>query len=255
MTPKISPNHLSWLVKTDEVLTTADGIKIEVWELKHKPDEAILSAWAKHFRHHYCKDEDIDSFRKYTGLGRSEYLLQFKFPDQSDDLGPATRSGDFAEILVADFVEYILEFWVPRIRYDKKSIRNESTKGVDIIGFKMFSDNPDDHTPEDILITFEAKANLGQRTLENRLQKAVSGSSKDIMRKAESLSATRERLLDEGDEKGANVVGRFQDTQARPYKDQYGAAAVISQTHYDKDVFALPKLFLMTRETLYPYWS
>jgi len=239
ITTKTPPDHLSWLVKTKENLRTIDGLKIEVWELNHSPDEKTLSTWAKHFRHHYCKDDNIDTLRKHTSFSRSKYLLEFKFPSQSDDLGPATRSGDFAEILVADFVEYILNFWVPRLRYDKKAIKNESTKGIDVLGFKIISDDPKNHAPEDILITFEAKANLGKNKLKNVLQKSICGSSKDLLRKAESLSATREKLLDENNEKGADIIGRFQDTEARPYKHQYGASAIISENNYNKDMLCL----------------
>lgn len=46
--------HLKWLVDTGQRLTTADGKTVEVWELRHSKDDAVLSAWAKHFRNHYC---------------------------------------------------------------------------------------------------------------------------------------------------------------------------------------------------------
>jgi hypothetical protein len=37
--------HTKWLVDTGEQLTTTDGKKVEVWEFRHKNDEAVLSAW------------------------------------------------------------------------------------------------------------------------------------------------------------------------------------------------------------------
>jgi hypothetical protein len=44
------PKHLKWLVDTGERLKTADGKIIQVWELRHGDDAAMLSDWAKHFR-------------------------------------------------------------------------------------------------------------------------------------------------------------------------------------------------------------
>jgi hypothetical protein len=52
--------HIKWLVDTGERLKTADGKEVEVWEFCHENDEAVLSAWARHFRNHYCFDSEID---------------------------------------------------------------------------------------------------------------------------------------------------------------------------------------------------
>src|SRR6185437_4961816 len=132
----ISSTHINWLVDTGEVIVTSDGEKVKVFELQHKNDQIILSAWANHFRNHYCLDEEIDILRNGTPFSRSEYLKSIKFPDQSAKPGPSIRSGDFGEILVADYLEFSLGYWVPRTRYANKTIRNESVKGCDILGFK-----------------------------------------------------------------------------------------------------------------------
>src|ERR1039458_4439496 len=81
-----TPEHSKWLVDTGERLKTADGKTIEIWELRHKNDEAILSAWAKHFRNHYCSDDSIDFLRGKQS--RKEYLENIKFPS---DRNCATR--------------------------------------------------------------------------------------------------------------------------------------------------------------------
>lgn len=109
-------------------------------ELIHHGDEAILSAWAKHFRNHYCLDSQIDALRKGTPRSRTGYLTQIKFPDAAQAPGPSIRAGDFAEVLVTDYVEFAMRLWVPRTRYDHKVARNESTKGTDIIGFKFVAE-------------------------------------------------------------------------------------------------------------------
>ena len=146
--------HTKWLVDTGNRLNTLDGKTVEVWEYCHEQDDYILSAWAKHFRNHYCLDSEIDYYRRGPGLTRAEFLNNIKFPDQSLKPGPSIRAGDFGELLVADYLQYILGYWVPRTRYADKTIRNESTKGCDIIGFKMIGK---EESPRDILAIFEAK--------------------------------------------------------------------------------------------------
>src|SRR5689334_21755276 len=96
-----APAHLAWLVDTGKTLNTACGRPVSIWALNHQTDEQVLSDWAKHFRNHYCPDNLIDLLR--GAKTRKEYLEQIKFPSKHTNLGPSVRSGDFAEILVADY--------------------------------------------------------------------------------------------------------------------------------------------------------
>lgn len=81
-----TPEHTKWFIDTGERLKSADGKEIQIWEFCHAQDESILSAWAKHFRNHYCLDNEIDFLRgKRT---RSDYLNDIKFPSRSSRLGP-----------------------------------------------------------------------------------------------------------------------------------------------------------------------
>ena len=75
--------HINWLIDTGERLTTVDGKTVEVWEFCHEEDDDVLSAWAKHFRNHYCLDSEIDLYRKGYNYSPSEYLINIKFPDIS----------------------------------------------------------------------------------------------------------------------------------------------------------------------------
>jgi len=222
--------HINWFHKTNEILQTQDGKSVEVWELRHLPETEVLKAWAKHFRNHYCLDEEIDKLRDGTDLSRSEYLNKFVFPDHINAPGPSIRAGDFAEILIADLMEYILGFWVPRSRYGDKAIPNESTKGVDILGFKMLGETPDS---QDTLITCEAKASLSGRSKKNTLQEAINDSAKDMLRKAHSLHALKKRLITSGDARGADIIKRFQDPIGNPYKEFSAAAAILNSSAYD----------------------
>ena len=224
--------HISWLVKTHE-LTTTSGCPIEVWELKHEADPQILSSWAKHFREQYCRDDIIDALLHGTGLSRQEYLNQIVFPSDSAAPGPSIRSGDFAETLIADYLEYTLNYWVPRTRFDNKAIRNESVKGSDVIGLKFIDTNT--FSLEDTLTIIESKAQLASASSANRLQDAIEDSKKDPRRKAESLNAIKRRFLEKGDYEAAKKIERFQNVEDNPYKEISGAVAVISTPFYSQD--------------------
>jgi hypothetical protein len=228
---KTVPHHLSWLVPTGTVHKTSDGRSVQVLELNHRDDSDVLSAWAKHFRNQYCDDNQIDVLRAGMKLSRAEYLKKIKFPDSSVAPGPSIRAGDFGEILVSDYLEFALDYWIPRTRYDHKVVRNESTKGSDIIGIKVIDPGRDD--PNDVLAIFEAKAQLTGSKPNNRLQAAVDDSVKDELRKAESLNAIKQRFLDSGRPVDVARIERFQDLEDRPYKEEYGAVALLSTGVFD----------------------
>ena len=234
-----SSKHIDWFQDTGKRLTTSDGKTIEIWEFQQKNDPTILSAWAKHFRNHYCLDSEIDDLRSGTGYTRAEYLCELKFPDERVKPGPSIRSGDFGEILVADYLEYLLEYWVPRLRYGDKAIRNESTKGCDIIGIKEVSIGKE--SKDDTLAIFEVKAQLAGRKATPRLQDAVDGSTNDKTRRGESLNAIKQRLYEKNERKHARRIERFQNPADKPYKELYGAAAIFSEQVYDENVIASTK--------------
>ena len=221
--------HTKWLIDTGERLKTADGKEVEVWEFRHEKDEAVLSAWAKHFRNHYCLDAEIDFLRgKQT---RKDYLNTLKFPCCSTKLGPGIRAGDFGEILVADYLQWLLGFWVPRVRWGSKVIRDESPKGSDVIGFR-FHKKDCSTSPKDVLIVFEAKTKFSGSG-KNRLQDAINDSAKDHLRIGESLHFIKQKLFDKGNRKQAELIDRFQNPVDVPYKESFCAAAIISDEHFD----------------------
>lgn len=226
--------YTAWLKKTGAKLTTADGVAVTVYELNiDHSNSAVLTKWAKHFREHYCLDAQIDRLRKGTKKSRAQYLTDLVFPDKSKDFGPATRSGDFAEILIADLLETQLGFWTPRTRYDGKLIRNESPKGADVLGFKFGGAGPSKPSKTDTLVSFESKAQLSGNKAKARLQDAVNDSAKDVYRISESLNAMKRRLIEREDDEGASRVERFQDGLEVPYVRMSGAAAVFCSSVYD----------------------
>jgi Cap4 SAVED domain len=236
-----APSHIAWLRDTGKRLTTPEGRSVAVLEIKHLEDAAVLSAWAKHFRQHYYLDEVLDEARDGTGLSRRDFLLQLAFPDKTNAPGPSIRAGDFAEILVADYFEYVLNWRVPRTRYRAKAIPNESVKGTDFLAFHI-SDTTDVHnekySSDDVLMSVEVKAQFSGSTPKARLQDAIDDSAKDRLRRAYTLNAMKQRLRMDKDYEGAALVRRFQSEADHPFKSQYAATAVYCETVYDENVAA-----------------
>lgn len=229
-----TPQHISWLKDTGIEIVTSNGRTARLIEFQHiSEDYAILSAWAKHFREHYCLDTKIDELRNGTGLSRAEYLKAIKFPDAGQPPGPSVRAGDFAEILVADYFEFLLNYIVPRTRYHDK-FPNESEKGTDVLAFQLVS--PEPWSPNDILFCVEVKAQFSGDKTKPCLQTAVTDSIKDQYRKAASLNAMKQRLKQRGDMYTAQIVERFQNLKDKPYKDFYAAAAFHCNSNYDEAV-------------------
>lgn len=226
--PPWSSTVSKWLVDTGKAMKTADGRTIEVWELQHEKDETVLSAWAKHFRNQYCKDSDLDFLR--GARSRKDFLENIKFPSRESALGPGVRAGDFGEILVADYLEWILGYWVPRVRWNAKIVRDESSKGSDVIGLQ-FHDKTES-SPKDVLAVFETKTRFSGAGAGTRLQDAIDDSAKDHLRIAESLNYIKQRLFDKGEKERAKQVERFQNPVDQPYREVYGAVALYSHDQF-----------------------
>lgn len=225
----LPPEHIKWLIDTGKRLKTIDGKEIEIWEFRHQKDEKTLSAWAKYFRNHYCLDTEIDFLRGKRS--RSDYLTDIKFPSKTSKLGPGIRAGDFGEILIADYLQWLLDCWVPRVRWSSKVVRDESLKGSDVIGFRFHKENNESST-EDVLFVFESKTKFSNSKI-NRLQNAINDSAKDHIRIDESLNFIKQKFLEKEKNEQAKMIERFQNPVDNPYKENYGAAAIISDEYFD----------------------
>lgn len=189
----------------------------------------VLSEWAQHFRQHYVSDDDLPDMVDGTELSKAAYLRTLVFPDAKEGAGPSLRSGDFGEILVADYIEFLLGYWCPReLRYQDRWNRNDSTKGCDVIGFKFAPE----HSADDEFVVFESKSGLTKSNA-HRLQDAINDSIKDKLREGMTLNALKRRMLANGALEDACKVKRFQNQAARPFRRLSGAAAIL-----DDAVFA-----------------
>ena len=217
--------------KAEKSLYTKDGKEISVLRLEIENEEKVLDEWAIHFREQYRYIEDLDYERHGTGRTRQEHLRDYVFPSDSVRPGPSTRVGDFCEILVADYIEFVCNYYVPRIRYRDKFNRNTSPQGSDVLGFKTKKKA----SVKDEALVFEVKgasSPTGNPKGYKRLQDAIDDSSKDLMRYSESLNATKMRLYRMGRKQEAEKIERFQNKTDTPYILKYGAATVLTEEKF-----------------------
>ena len=222
--------HQIYEFSIDDLIIVEGEDEVSVFK---RLDEDDLVSWANHVREHYCLDSEIDELREGTGLSRSEYLTNLVFPDRTERPGPSVRAGDFTEIFISDYLEYLLGYTVPRIKFSEKAVRNEPVKGVDVIGYMLIDE--DGHTPDDRLATYEVKAKLTGNAYGDTLQKAIDHSSKDFLRLAETLNFLKRKYKEKGQHEEATKIQRFQNKADKPYIYESGAAAVITSSTYDEE--------------------
>ena len=234
----VEMKYLNNLKKIKDI-TTVEGEVVEVFELLPSINEEEFNEWASCFRQNYCADDILDSLVHGTGMTKKEYILSQKFPDKEGGFGPGTRSGDFAELLISDYLEYKLGYIIHRERYKNKFNRNSSTQGTDVLGFKLCGLKP---TPNDEFITFEVKAQASGKKAKNRLQNAIGDSRKDTIRKGVTLNALKQIYIEKGNAQKASQIERFQNKLDRPYIERYGAAAIYDSAIYSEDLIQQVKL-------------
>lgn len=227
--------HIKQIKKSTSTITSPDGKEIAVREIIIPTDDKLISEWAKHFRKQYICDEELVELVDGTGLENGEFLENIIFPDGKIKPGPSIRSGDFTEVLLSDYLEYVENFWVPRNRFPFKATRNESVKGTDIVGIKFKVDG--ETSSDDILAIMESKARLSTKNDET-LQDAINHSGKDYLRIAHTLNAIKRRYIQTGDKVNGDKIKRFQNLEDHPFKEVYGAVAFCTTDSLDEsDLF------------------
>lgn len=223
--------YLNGLSQKDSIITN-EGKKVEIYELCINDNEEVLNEWANHYRKQYCDDNILDILVEGTGMSKQEWLLKNKFPSDKIVPGPSTRAGDFGELLIADYIEYIYSYYVPRTKYSNKINPNTSPQGSDVIGLKT----GEKESANDELYVIEVKTRASNCIeSESRLQKAIDDSSKDIERLAFSLSSIKQRLIELNRNEESKIVQRFQNGVDRPFKTKFGATAIYTTKMLDTE--------------------
>ena len=224
----------------DKSIPYSSGKEIQVYKLNNELlADSILNSWASGLRNNYIEEHLLKQAISGTGLTKKEYLEKMIFPNPIVPQGAATMSGEFDELLVYDYINYVLEYYVPRIRYFNKVNPNAPIHGSDVIGYKMESYNK--RSKNDKLLVAEVKTRSsisGNKTKAciKIVTDAITDSNKDRVRVGESLNAEKLKLLNRGRIKEANIVERFQNKTDNPYILDFFAVAVMDSDLYSDQV-------------------
>lgn len=230
------PNYINYFIEEENYITP-QGYEVKIVELRPEKEDEALTEWAMHLQSHYSSKADLLEIAELTGLEKNVVLSSLIFPDPADSWGRSTMVGDFAEILIADYLQYVRNYVVPRTRYEHKDKRNRSTQGSDLLAYKMSDISK--RNLSDQLLVYEVKAQSSEKKAKSpKLQEAIIDSAKDVTRLAESIVASGRRLVATGNLEDAKIVFRFLNNTDTPYKTNYGGAAVHSNTSFSKDLLA-----------------
>ena len=211
----------------DKTITSSNGDKVQIYRLNNEVlDEDSLNNWASGLRNNYVEENLLDSLVSGTGLTKKEFLEKNIFPDYQSKQGAATMSGEFGEILVYDYINFVLEYYITRTRYLEKVNPNMPISGSDVIGYKV--DNINKPSKSDQLIVAEVKT--------RSIKEAIEHSTKDRIRIAESLNAEKRRLLNRSRIEEAKIVERFQNKTDNPFKVDFFAVVVLDNELYSEQV-------------------
>lgn len=224
----------------DRSISTPSGKEIQVYKLNSESlDDNSLNNWALGLRDNYVEQIHLKSLVKGTGLTQKEYLEKNVFPNYQDKIGTSTMSGEFGEILVYDYINFVLKYYITRTRYLEKINPNMPVPGSDVIGYKV--KNANKPCKSDHLIVAEVKtrsSKVGNKTslCEKTVTNAIEHSIKDRVRIGESLNAEKRRLLNRLRYDEAKIVERFQNKTDNPFTLDFFAVAVLDNELYSEEM-------------------
>lgn len=209
--------------------TIVDCVKIKCYTLPKIAEcsDAIMADWALHVRRHYIFDEKLRSVVRRRSVAVEEYLRASVIPDKRE-----TMSGDFGEMLIADLLECIENYSVPRYKHCDRLDKNQSEHGTDVIGYRV--SDPRSNDPKDELIVVEVKALTSSGYIKGVVNKAKKDSKKDrvdlsMMEKSRlgmTLDYLEWRSYDYGDSATAVIMQRFLKAAEFPCVIRYGIGAI-----------------------------
>ena len=224
----------------DKSISYSSVKEIQVYKLNNELSaDSILNSWASGLRNNYVEESLLEPLIKGTGLTKQEFLEKNIFPNHQDKLGASTMSGEFGEILVYDYINFVLKHYITRTRYLEKVNPNMPVSGSDVIGYQV--KNIDKPSKTDHLIVAEVKTRSSKSGNKNTLcektvREAIEHSVKDRVRIGESLNAEKRRLLNRSRIEEAKIVERFQNKTDNPFRLDFFAVAVLDSDLYSDQV-------------------
>lgn len=231
---------------TKEQCAFGDGTSVSCWLLDWEPiAEAELDEWALHLRRQYICDKDLVHESGLFKLSVRKYLKNSIVPDKIDRRN--ARSGDFAEILIEDILEYLYGFAVPRYKHRYREDKNLSGPGTDVIAYQRKDSSAS--SADDMLLAIEVKSDASGTTEKKfleRVEAAIIGSAKDALADSDddpnrlpmSLELTIKKADRAGDDVTVNDLLRFWNRGGEHFKVKYGSAVT---TSYSTPSVALTK--------------
>lgn len=224
----------------DRSIASSSGDEVQVYRLNNELlDDDSLNNWASGLRDNYVEEILLESLAKGTGLTQKEFLEKNIFPRHQNKLGASTMSGEFGEILVYDYINFVLKHYITRTRYLEKVNPDMPVPGSDVIGYKV--NNVNKPSKSDHLIIAEVKTRSSKTGNKNSLcektvKDAIEHSIKDRVRIGESLNAEKRRLLNRSRNNEAKIVERFQNKTDNPFILDFFAVAVLDNELYSDQV-------------------
>lgn len=224
----------------DKSIPYSSGKEIQVYKLNNELlADSILNSWASGLRNNYVEESLLEPLIKGTGLTKQEFLKKNIFPNHQNKLGAITMSGEFGEILVYDYINFVLKHYITRTRYLEKVNPDMPVSGSDVIGYKVKNINKpskSDHLIVAEVKTRSSKVGNKNRSCEKTVKDAIEHSIKDRVRIGESLNAEKRRLLNRSRNDEAKIVERFQNKTDNPFIIDFFAVAVLDIDLYSDQV-------------------
>ena len=219
------PQYIGWIIKENGIVFE-DKVPLLSYRIDYdETKDDVLDEWADHIRKHYIRDEALEESISSLHLTKKEYLSSYDIPQKCHTMGPSTISAEWAEIIVYDLIEYVLDYVALRGRHWNKPTPTAPVPGSDILGAKMKKETS---SSDDELFIIEVKASLSKCDY-NKLVKAKLDTEDDTFRHSISLNFMRRKYLEAHEDVLMRLAERFQQKANMPYKVRYGAAAVVTQ--------------------------
>ena len=212
------PDFIEWLVEEDDI--QIGEVATRCFRLEGVLDEAALQAWALHVRRHYIRDDELDEYVEINKINKKDYLYESCIPDT-----PQIMSGDFAEIMISDLLQFIEGYEVPRYKQHARKDKNSSEHGTDVIAYKVA--NLKIPSMNDELLAVEVKSRSASSALSTAISEAAKDSPKDRSRVAMTLAYYSRCSLQSGDERTAAEIRRFLVASEHPFHESFGIGVVV----------------------------